>query len=65
MKKLLEIVSYYLKADPAFAITLKFVVAVIMWIIFSDSFLFLLGTENIVWKLAHVHILKGLLFCSL
>ena len=61
MKKLLEFASLQ-KADPALAVTLKFVIVGIAWILFSDSFLFLLGSENIIWKLTHIHILKGLLF---
>jgi PAS domain S-box-containing protein len=62
MKKLFQIAGYYQKADPALAVTLKFVFAGIMWILFSDSILFFLGSDNIIWKLAHVHILKGLFF---
>jgi PAS domain-containing protein len=61
MKKLLEFASLQ-KADPALAVTLKFVIVGIAWILFSDSFLFFLGSENIIWKLTHIHILKGLLF---
>jgi PAS domain S-box-containing protein len=64
MKKLLEIAGFNQNGDPALAITLKFVGAGILWILFSDSLLFFLGTDNIVWKLAHVHILKGLFFVA-
>lgn len=64
MKKLLEIAANYQKADPALAVTLKFVLAGMFWILFSDSILFTLGAETILWKLAHIHILKGLLFVA-
>jgi PAS domain S-box-containing protein len=62
MKKLAEFAGNYHKADPALAVTIKFVMVGIIWILFSDSLLFFLGTDNILWKLAHVHILKGLFF---
>jgi PAS domain S-box-containing protein len=62
MKKLREFAVSYQQADPALAVTLKFVLAGIIWILFSDSILFFLGKDNIIWKLAHIHILKGLFF---
>jgi PAS domain S-box-containing protein len=39
-----------------------FVIVGISWIIFSDALLFKVSSENILWKLAHIHILKGMLF---
>lgn len=66
MKKLIELAGYYQKADPALAITLKFVFLGMLWILFSDSLLFVLGSENnILWKLSHIHILKGLAFVGI
>jgi PAS domain-containing protein len=62
MRKFFQFTGVFQKADPALALTLKFVLVGIIWILFSDSFLFILGAENFLWKLAHIHILKGLFF---
>jgi PAS domain S-box-containing protein len=62
MKKLLHTVSRYRKSDPALAVTLQFVLFGIIWILFSDSLLFVLGPDSVIARLAHIHILKGLFF---
>jgi hypothetical protein len=62
MKKLISIVGFLGRTDPALAVSLQFVVFGIAWIIFSDSAMLMLGSENILGQLTHIHILKGLLF---
>ena len=64
MKKLLEIAASFQKADPALAVTLKFMLAGMLWVLLSDPILHFLGAELILLKLAHIQILKGLLFVA-
>lgn len=64
MKKLLEIAATFQKADPALAVTLKFVLAGMFWVLLSDPILYFLGVESVVLQLPHIQILKGLLFIA-
>lgn len=62
MRKILGKVGFSRENDPALVIALQFVMAGIVWILFSDSFMYFISPDNVIWKLAHVHVLKGLVF---
>lgn len=65
MKKLNSFGSIIRTTDPAIAVTLKFVLAGLLWILLSDILLYKVGPDHILWKLAHVHILKGIFFVGI
>lgn len=50
------------KLDPAVAVTIKFLVIGIVWILFSDTFVGNLDPDNFVSTIAHIHIVKGIFF---
>ncbi len=65
MKRMFDFVGHVQKADPAFAVTLKFVLAGILWVLFSDPLLHTLFPSSTLWKLPHIHILKSLFFLAI
>lgn len=50
------------KFDPAVGVTIKFLVAGILWILFSDAFLGSLSRDNFLARAAHIDIVKGIFF---
>jgi PAS domain S-box-containing protein len=50
------------KFDPALSITIKFLIVGLLWIVFSDSLLQNIGSDNFFIQTAYVHTVKGILF---
>jgi PAS domain S-box-containing protein len=50
------------KFDPAVAVTIKFLVVGILWILFSDVLMGTVDQDNFVARLSHIHIVKGVFF---
>jgi PAS domain S-box-containing protein len=50
------------KFDPALSVTIKFLILGILWIVFSDSILENVGSDNFFVRSAHIQVVKGILF---